>query len=198
MPTNAERSATTRRRLIDAARPLFAAEGYSAAGTERILAAAGVPRGAMYHHFSDKADLFAAVCEAIGAEAARAVLAAAEGQAGAFEALLAGSVAWLDSVARDDVRRILLVDAPMVLGWERWHDLDRRHGEALLREGVRAAFEARELRFAAGAEPFATMLNGALNALALRSVSRSDRGAARDRRQAVRCFLEAFRGDRPG
>lgn len=161
MTAKTEKALATRGKLIAAARELFATEGYAATGTEAILAQAGVTRGALYHHFADKQALFAAVCEILHEEAERHILQAAEAATGAYDGLLAGCLAFLDFMVRPDVRRILILDAPSVLGWAAWNEIDRRHGFGLLVEGVAAAVEAGELR--GDPEVIAVLINGALN-----------------------------------
>lgn len=167
MATNAQRRAQTRGCLINAARHLFAEQGYTDTSTETILSGAGVTRGAMYHHFRNKAELFEAICDLLSQEAMAAIEKAVAGQHGSLATLKAGSLAWVDFMARDDVRRILVIEAPSVLGQERWRDLDERYSFPLLREGIREAMEEGTLRFAGSAEGLAVLLNGAMNALVL-------------------------------
>lgn len=169
MTKNDIRAAQTRARLVAAARELFAREGYARTATEEILAGAGVKRGALYHHYRDKADLFEAVCHTLAAEAADAVRMATEDIADPVDALKLGSMAWIDYMARGESRRILVVDAPGVLGGERWEALDRELSFDLLQVGVQVALDAGALRFQAGADALATLLNGAMNQIALRA-----------------------------
>jgi AcrR family transcriptional regulator len=159
--TNAERTAETKASLIRAARGLFARHGYAATSTEAILAKAGVTRGALYHHYKEKADLFADVCAAMHGEAALAILAAANAAKTPGAALERGCEAWMDYMARADARRILVVEAPSVLGWARWNEMDAQ-GFAHLAEGVREAMAAGEIK-TMPAEELAVMLNGAMN-----------------------------------
>lgn len=161
MGVKADRALATRARLIAAARALFSTDGYGATGTEAILAAAGVTRGALYHHFADKQALFAAVCEDLHGEMSGAIEADADAAPSAYDGLIAGCLAFLDVLARPDVRRVLILDAPSVLGWEAWNEMDRRHGFGLLVQGVREAVAEGSL----GGDPeiLATMINGALN-----------------------------------
>lgn len=171
MATNSERSALTRQKLIEQARLLFARQGYAATGTEAILEAAGVKRGAMYHHFSDKLALFEAVCQQISAEAAEAIEAALPDQAhlSPQDQLLQGSAAWMRFVLRADIRQIMLTDAPTALGWARWQALEKDWSTASLQSGIEAAIQSGQLRPACSADLFTTLINGALNALALRA-----------------------------
>jgi AcrR family transcriptional regulator len=161
MGVKAERALATRTALLAAARDLFAADGFAATSTETILAATGVTRGALYHHFADKQALFAAVCESLHAEAEQVIEVNADAAPNAFDALVAGCLSFLDFMIRPEIRRILILDAPSVLGWEAWNEMDRRHGFGLLIEGVQAAVAAGELE----GDPLAiaVMINGALN-----------------------------------
>ena len=169
MSRNELRATRTKGRLVAAARALFARDGYAQTGTEAILAEVGVKRGALYHHYRDKADLFEAVCRELAAEAAEAVQAATIEVTDAFEALEKGSIAWIDYMARPESRRILVVDAPGVLGRERWEALDHELSFDLLRAGVAEAIDADAIRFAAGPDVLAVLLNGAMNEIALRA-----------------------------
>jgi AcrR family transcriptional regulator len=192
MATNDERSASTRARLINAARELFARQGYAATGTEAILLSAGVQRGAMYHHFADKSALFEAVCDVLTAQALPAIDAATARAQTPLDALVRGSIAWVNFVTQDDVRQILLVDAPTVLGWVRWQALDEQLSAQALRDGVREAVLAKELAFDANAELLAVMANGALNALAMRVGNPATSVPKRQWHQAVRALWSAL------
>lgn len=161
MGVKAQKAEATRAALIAAARALFARDGYGATGTEAILAAAGMTRGALYHHFADKQALFAAVCETLHVEGESAIETHADAAPDAFQALIDGCLAFLDFVVRPDVRRILILEAPGVLGWEQWNEMDRRHGFGLLIEGVEAAVAEGSLL--GDPQVLAVMLNGALN-----------------------------------
>jgi AcrR family transcriptional regulator len=117
--SQAERSAATRTALVKAARPLFAQHGFSGVGTESIVAAAGVTRGALYHQFAGKTELFAAVYEAIEEDLARGLgeLIAATGVTDPIEVMSLGANAWLDACGEQEVQQIVLLDGPAVLGW---------------------------------------------------------------------------------
>src|SRR3954464_13244035 len=127
-----QRSRATREKLLTAARELFAERGYAAVGTEEIVRAAGVTRGALYHQFRDKAALFEAVVEAVEAETTDAIAARAAGAEDPLQALRLGSRAFLAICADPHVERILLLDAPAVLGSERWRQVRPHHGPRLL------------------------------------------------------------------
>lgn len=161
MGVKAERALATRTALLAAARNLFATEGFAATSTEAILAATGVTRGALYHHFTDKQALFAAVCESLHAEAEQVIEADADAAPNAFEGLVAGCLSFLNFMIRPEVRRILILDAPSVLGWAAWNEMDTRHGFGLLIQGVEAAVAEGDL--AGDPLALAVMINGALN-----------------------------------
>lgn len=123
--TQADRTAATRAALIAAAREQFAEHGFAGVGTEAIVAAARVSRGALYHHFTDKTELFAAVLVSVESEVTDRI--AAEALAGddlGFVAVMMRATgSWLDACEEPDVRRIVLLDGPAVLGWARWREL---------------------------------------------------------------------------
>jgi AcrR family transcriptional regulator len=127
--TQAERAADTREALIAAGRSLFASPGFADAALETIVRDAGVTRGALYHHFADKTELFAAVFERVEGElAARMAEAiAGAGQTDPVEVMRLGARFWLDASAEPEVQRIVLMDAPAVLGWERWSEIGTRY-----------------------------------------------------------------------
>src|SRR5258707_12442972 len=134
----AEHVQDTRAALLQAARELFAAKGYAGTGPEEIVARARVTRGALYHHFRDKADLFRAVMQAVAADLAERLVTQqlardGEGAAGAWDQLREGFQAFLDACTGSDFQRIVLVDGPAVLGHGAWTDLVEQHGLGLLR-----------------------------------------------------------------
>lgn len=140
---NAQRSSVTRATLLAAARALFAERGYAAVGTEEVVRAAGVTRGALYHHFrGGKAELFAAVVEHIEQELVQEIGAGAMSASDPFEALERGCDAWLEACVRPDVQRIALIDAPSVLGWEAWRELGMRYGLGLVEGALSGAMDA--------------------------------------------------------
>src|SRR5580704_4287458 len=124
MPTQAERTEATRGRLVATARRLFAEQGFAAASTEEILEAAEVSRGAMYHHFTSKTELFQAAFEAVEDDLTEQVLGAALTETDPARQLARGFDAFLDQCRRAEVQRIVMVEGPTVLGWDTWHALD--------------------------------------------------------------------------
>jgi len=143
-PTQAERSAATRARLIGAARDLFAERGYAGVGTDEVVKRARVTRGALYHHFREKEDLFRAVHEQVEEELSDSIRRALGGLSGAgpMELLHAGVAAFLDHCTDPAFARIALVDAPAVIGWIDWRAVDERHGLGLVTAGLQAAMAA--------------------------------------------------------
>src|ERR1700722_5222172 len=134
--TQAERAAETREALIASARPLFAAAGFADVALETIVRAAGVTRGALYHHFADKTELFAAGFERVEAEVATQMgeAIAAANETDPVEVMRLGAGFWLDACSNPEIQRIVLVDAPAVLGWARWTEIGNRYNTGLVRE----------------------------------------------------------------
>jgi AcrR family transcriptional regulator len=147
-PTQAERSATTRQALLNAARTLWGERGFAAVGTPEIATTAGVTRGAMYHQFADKTSLFVAVLEAVEEEVmtrlGEAVLAAAP--TSPIEALHAAADAWLEIAMEPEIRRLVLLDATSVLGWAGFRDVSLRFSLGMTEKLLEEAVAAGELR----------------------------------------------------
>ncbi|HEY1843030.1 MAG TPA: TetR family transcriptional regulator [Mycobacterium sp.] len=141
--TQAERAAGTREALIAAARRLFAAQGFADIALEAIVRAAGVTRGALYHHFADKTELFAAVFEQVEGELAAQMgeAIAASNQTDPITILRLGVDFWLEVCSDPEVQRIVLVDAPAVLGWTRWTEIGNRYNIGLVRDLLAGAIE---------------------------------------------------------
>ena len=175
--TQAQRSAATRDALVRAARPLFAADGFGAVSAEAIARAAGVTRGAMYHQFADKTEVYAAVLEVIEDEIMARISAgiAEADQDDLVEVMKVGARIWLDACAEPAVHQIVLIEAPSVLGWERWREVSQRHGmgmvQALIEDGIAPGrIPAQPVR------PLAHVLIGALDEAAI-YLARSDGSA---------------------
>jgi AcrR family transcriptional regulator len=166
--TQAERTQATRLALIEAARALFTERGYENVGTEEIVKAAGVTRGALYHQFGDKASLLEALYERIEAESTERVARVVLGSDlhSPLEAMKAGVEAFLDECAKPELRQIALHDAPAVLGWERWREIGAANGLGLIEASLAAAIEAGEIR-PLPVKPLAHLLMGALDEAAM-------------------------------
>lgn len=184
--TQADRSAATRAALVTAARARFAEHGFAATGTEAIVRSANVTRGALYHQFSDKTELFAAVYEQIEAELverlSRAMTSA--GTDDPLEAMRIGADAWLDACADHEVQQIVLLDAPAVLGWERWREIALRHCLGLVEGAVAQAIESGRIP-RQPISPLAYVLIGALDEAALYAARAEDPAVVRDEMRAV-------------
>ncbi|MGF7004680.1 TetR/AcrR family transcriptional regulator [Aminobacter sp. BE322] len=144
--SNRDRTEAMRALLIETARKLFAEKTYAETGTPEIVAAAGVTRGALYHHFADKEALFRAVVEQEAATVAAEIERAAPDEIGPREALLAGSRAYLEAMRAPGRTRLLLLDGPAVLGRAGMDEIDGRHGNRTLREGLAMAMRAGAMR----------------------------------------------------
>ncbi|OBJ05119.1 TetR family transcriptional regulator [Mycobacterium sp. 1482292.6] len=166
--TQEERSAATREALIAAARKLWGLRGYAEVGTPEIATAAGVTRGAMYHQFADKAALFREVVEVVEQDvmARMAVVVAESGAATPADAVRAAVDAWLDVSGDPEVRQLILLDAPSVLGWAEFRDVAQRYSlgmtEQMLTEAIRAGQLAEQ-----PVRPLAHVLIGALDEAAM-------------------------------
>lgn len=176
--TQAERLAATRATLLREARLIFATAGYEAAATEEIVKRAKVTRGALYYHFKDKRAVFEAIVEEVAREIAGSIDDMAEPVVDPLRALIEGTRAFLDACLDPAVRRIYLIDAPAVLGWHRWREIDAPHGVRSLREGVVAVLAARPDQ-ALSVEPITFLLSGAFNEAALWIAEAKDEKAAR-------------------
>ena len=165
MNLKVERGLATRRQLLATATELFATQGYEATSIDNVLEAAGVSRGALYHHFPGKEALFEAVLESVEEELAAEVVIAAGAAEEPRLALQAGCLAWLQRLRDPVIRRIVLVDAPAVVGWQRWREIDECHWFGLLKSALAEALPPSRLE-AASLDVLAHMLLAALNELA--------------------------------
>jgi AcrR family transcriptional regulator len=188
--TQEERRQATRSALIGAARELFAEHGYAAVRTEDIVARAGVTRGALYHHFSDKQGLFREVVEEMEREVTERIAAAALAAPDAWEALRVGMRVFLDVSIEPETQRIVLLDAPSVLGWEGLREIASRYGLGLLRAALQNAMDAELIR-AQPVEPLAQFVFGGLTEAAM-LVARADK--PRRTRREVEAMLERMLG----
>jgi AcrR family transcriptional regulator len=177
--TQAERSAATRDALVAAARPRFTERGYAAVGTDEIARAAGVTRGALYHQFAGKEELFVAVFEQVEAELVDRLGAgiAAADLSDPVATLHADIDGWLAACAEPEVHRIVLIEAPAALGWERWRQIGRRYGVGLVEMAVQSLMDAGMVA-RQPVRPLAHVLVGALEEAALYAARAQDRVAA--------------------
>ncbi|HEY5943004.1 MAG TPA: helix-turn-helix domain-containing protein [Solirubrobacterales bacterium] len=196
--TQAERTQATRDALIAAALRLFTERGYDEVGTEEIVRAAGVTRGALYHQFGDKPSLLEAVYERLEAESTERVARIVLGSElhSPMAAMKAGIEAFLDECAQPELRQIALHDAPAVLGWERWREIGAANGLGLIEASLAAAIEAGEIR-ELPVKPLAHLLLGALDEAAM-LIAREDRPQGRaEVTEVLLALLESFAVERP-
>jgi AcrR family transcriptional regulator len=193
----AERSEATRSALIAKARGLFAERGYAEVSTEEIVRATGVTRGALYHHFAGKMELFRAVYESVEQELVERIGASALASAeDPLQALHAGAQAFLDACEDPAVQRIALLDAPAVLGWEQWRAIGLQYGFGLVEGTVQAAMDAGLIE-RQPVRPLAHLLLGAIDEGAMLVARADDGGKTRAEVGAsVTRFLDALRAPR--
>lgn len=173
-----EQAVATRTELLRAARELFAARGYADVGTEEIVRGANVTRGALYHHFEDKRDLFRAVHLQIVDELLASIAAQTAGSADAWEALTRGVRAFLDLCEDPAVIRISHLDAPAVLGWAEWREIDAQRWLGLVTMALQEAMDSGVLR-RREVQPLAHMLMGAMVEASMLIANAADPAAAR-------------------
>lgn len=194
--TQAERTAATRRALQTAARELFAKHGFGGVGTQQIVDAAGVSRGALYHQFGDKTGLFTAVFDDVEREVIGQIV---EAMAGAdpddpLGALMIGFEDITARMADPSINRIVLIDAPAVLGWEEWRARGEQYGFAAIEAALSRAVELGQLP-PQPVRPLAHLILGAIDELAL-YISRADDPelARRQSRAVIEQLVTALRG----
>jgi len=186
--SNRERTETTRLALLDAARALFVGKGYGDTSTPEIAVAAGITRGALYHHFVDKRDLFRQVLQRESQAVAADIEAAAPEQLSPREALLEGSKAYLNAMTAPGRTRLLLIDGPAVLGMEEIMALDDTTSAASLRQGLERAGVGRD---EASLDALTPLLSAAFDRAALAIDAGAD---AEETRTAMLWLLERALG----
>ncbi|MBG0564346.1 TetR/AcrR family transcriptional regulator [Actinoplanes aureus] len=172
-----EQSEITARRIREVATGMFAERGYASVGLEEVAAAAQVTRGAVYHHYGNKQTLFEAVAAAAQQRVADAVTAAADAAADPWDGLIAGCRAFLTVSVTDSHRRILLLDAPAVMGWSTWRSQDAAASGHHLTEAIADLAATGHLTITSP-EATSALLSGAMNEAALRIAEAPDRDAA--------------------
>ena len=189
----AERSEETREALIEAARTLFAERGFAAVSIEEIVRAARLTRGALYHHFDSKEELFRAVYERVEQELVQGIAAVAISAADPMEALRAGALAFLNACEDPAVQQIALIDAPSVLGWEQWREIGLRYGLGLVQGTLQAAMDAGMIE-RQPVRPLAHLLHGSIDEAAM-LIARADDGGStrREVAAAVDRFIDSLR-----
>ena len=192
--TRAAQAAETREALIGAARRLFGRQGYAATSTEEIVDQAGVTKGALYHHFSDKEGLFRAVFERVQREVSDAAVAKFN-QPDPWSALIDGCRLWVDAHSDPAVRQIVLIDARGVLGWEAAREIETRFSTVALRGALRKAMNAGVIT-RLPLRPLAVMLTGALSEACLFVAASDNSDQARaDVGDLIQVLLSGVRTD---
>ncbi|MGW4497492.1 TetR/AcrR family transcriptional regulator [Micromonospora sp. NPDC004336] len=182
----------TRRTLLDESRRLFATRGYAAVGLAEIVRVAGVTKGALYHHFASKAELFRAVLAEAQQDVARRVAATADAQPDPWARFTAGCQAFLTASTDPEIQQIMLVDGPAVLGWAEWRALDEAASGRHLAEELSLLVE-RGLIAPQPVAPLTHLLSGAMNEAALWLARSTDPAALDDTRAALARMLDALR-----
>ena len=184
MDLRIERGKTTRERLISVGYELFGANGYEGTSVGAILDEAGLARGAFYHHFATKAELFEAVLDRVISQIANETAEAARKFDDPVDQLRAGCAAWLDAAVDPAVQRIVFTEGMSVLGWDRYREIDEGHTLGGLKSNMRAIARAGRIP-QKSAEILAHMVAGAVGEAAKLIVSAEDSAAARKDGQAA-------------
>jgi len=179
-----ERGKTTRERLLSVGFDLFGTRGYEGASVGAILDEAGLARGAFYHHFATKADLFEAVLDRVIAQIADAAAEAARKFEDPVDQLRAGCSAWLDVALDPAIQRIVFIDGAAVLGWDRYHEIDEAHTLGGVKASMRAIDRTGRIPEGTG-EVLAHMVAGAVGEAAKLIVGADDPAAAREAGQTA-------------
>ena len=180
----------TRGQLIEVATRLFTEHGYEGTSIEAVLSAAGVSRGALYHHFAGKEALFEAVVSAVSAQVTAELTEVIRGCADPVDALRTAGLAWISLAADPVIQRVVLVDAPSVLGWDRWRAMDDGRTLGALRALLQAVSDSGRLP-AELVAPFSHMILAALDEIVLVVARAPDSTAAvAEGRMAVEALLD--------
>ena len=180
----------TRGQLIEVATRLFAEHGYEGTSIEAVLSAAGVSRGALYHHFAGKEALFEAVVSAVSDQVTVELMEAVRGCVDPLDAMRAAAIAWIGLAADPVIQRVVLVDAPSVLGWDRWRAMDDGRTLGAMRAMLQAISDSGRLP-AELVGPFSHMILAALDEIVLVIARAPDSAAAvAEGRMAVRALLD--------
>src|SRR5690625_3298330 len=172
----AAEAAQTAQTVLEIATQVFASRGFAETSLLDVAHRAGVTRGAIYHHYQNKTGLFHAVVAKLQEQIAADVVEAAEAAGSSPEIQLrAGSHAFLDAITAPAVVRILLIEAPAVVGWDEWRQLDAHSSAAHLREVLQQVGVENALLDAVTAQ-----LSGAMNEAALWIAQHEDQAQARD------------------
>ena len=191
--TKTAQTAATKTRLEKVARDLFAARGFEAVSAEELVAKADVTRGALYHHYDGKEGLFAAVVETVMQELHAELARGSAGEGDPLRALQQGIGVFLKACSEPAMQQILLIDAPAVLGWQRWRELDAKYGMGLLRQALSAAVAMGSLH-QRDVDILAHLLLGAITEVAM--LAARSPNPAKARKAAERALVAIIEGCR--
>jgi AcrR family transcriptional regulator len=177
MNKNVERGQATRAHLIDVATRLFAEHGYEGTSIEAVLTESGVSRGSLYHHFPGKDALFWAVLENVAARVGPRIAEAERGAPDPVAELRAGCLTWIRLAGEQEVRQIVLIDAPAVLGWQRWREIDEQGALGWIRTAVAYAAETGRIDHR-HVDTFAHIVLATINEVAMMIARAEDRDKA--------------------
>jgi AcrR family transcriptional regulator len=187
----AEYSESTRQALVDSAVALFTKRGYAGTSLDEVVKRARVTKGALYHHFSGKQALFEAAFAQVETRSIESLTAVVTAEGDAWETAVAGLRAYVRKCLEPEYQRIIVHEAPVVMGWERWREAEEHFSFGLLRTAVQLLVDAGEIE-EAPVEIMARLLFGALSAGASTIASSSD--PKRTGREVERAILRVLEG----
>ncbi|KQT26933.1 MAG: TetR/AcrR family transcriptional regulator [Bradyrhizobium sp.] len=193
MAKQAERRAATIEAILAAARRLFGTQGFAATTMDEIAGAAGIAKGAVYHHFKTKEAVFEAVFDQVSRDLVIEIDGAARAEKDVLAAMVAGTQHYFAATAKGPTGRIILRDGPAVLGWERWREIDAKHFGGKLPRALSIAMES-GLVAKQPVEPLARLLLGAVTEAAVACAGRADIArAGTEYARAFKSLVEALR-----
>jgi AcrR family transcriptional regulator len=191
VPSQSERRDATRQAIIAAARHLFGTRGFADTSVDDLLTAAGVSKGAMYHHFAAKDSVFEAVFRATSEDAVRRSASHIRTDATPMDALVQGCLGWITEVDDPEVRQILLIDGPAALGWERARSIEEESSLRVMQVSLQRAVRSGELRVAS--VPVAARLLNALLAEAALNVQPGNRRSRKIANDLIEALVNGMR-----
>jgi len=191
--TKKRQAQATRMKLESIGRRLFAERGFAGVSAEELVAAAKVTRGALYHHYDGKDGLFATIVENVMKEVHAKLAKRATKQSDPLRALRLGIEEFLKICTQPSIQRILLVDAPTVLGWQKWREMDAHYGMGLLKSALSVAMRAKQIRNQ-DVDVLAHLLLGAMTEAAMVIARSSKQAAARNAaKRALASIVDGWR-----
>jgi AcrR family transcriptional regulator len=195
--TNTELAARTRHALEAAARKLFETRGFAGVSAEEIVAAAGVTRGALYHHYKGKEGLFEVVAEAAMKRLHEHITPAKGSATDAVDALKQGVRRFLELSSAPRVQRVLFIDAPLVMGWQRWRQMDARYGLGLLKRAVETGMAQGNLRHEPSDMLAHVLLSAMIETTMIIAASPHKANAREQAESVLDRIVDSFRGVSP-